>query len=985
MPVVPGDNPEETGFTLPFAAPEVLSGTRADQRSDIYSLAATLYAAVAGHPPYPWGADDSLEATLREITSAEPPPMHDWIGPQAFREVVTQGLAASPDERFSTASELGRALLRILASDGDLGSTYLSARDGARRGVRTLVPLRGGFRFVQQPQASEAVVPWLGHDQLVRRLADRFVHADGGAYFVTGFRGVGKSTVVSRALEIARRDDSAARLVSIQLNVARPLASPHLLLVDAIRQIYETFLETDRLSQLGDIARRALEIAYVRTSAVLTERKSGTKDIGGGLGFGKLDLSWRKGSSAEIEHAFTNYSDSDVEHDFLRVTRLLQDESGRRRRRRFGSRRPAERLQVVVVIDELDKLTATSEGVRFLDAILRDLKNVLTAPHVHFVFVAGPDLDDRFGKQGQRGNGLYESIFSLHLYVPVLWHAANQLVPSIVAPAEGDRVPDEFADALRFRSRGITRRLLQQLNDLVEWQDGSPYLRMDERESALFQLHSEVEDAMIVALGKTCDEIPGTLADDRVRLAMYVIVEWILSSAQPQFTVEELRAAMGRPEGEDSTDLTIADEALRLTADHVESLLGQLVDRSIVRRITSSQPGVARTYAIDLVMRRRLIDLELLPRRVIAPSALRQSPVPDDPGPERPGPQEPPLAHGDRTVITSVGEWPPPPGPPGTGAVPPGEPFQPPLAGWSVEPGDAVDPRPPPAPPAASPARPRGTVGDGRYLLVDVAGVADVVTIYDARDQLLDRAVTVRVLDVERVASEPAVRERFLREGRLAMRLRHPNIFEASDVVDDRDGVVAMVSEPVFGQALSDVIRESPLGVAESIAIVLQLLDAVAYLHTEDVHRLDIGPDRIILTPSGIPVISDLGSARLYGHNQTITGQVLVGEIAHLAPELLAGEAPTEASDIYAMGLLLLELVGGALPWVDMALMEVVVAKLNHHRLERPAGIGDELWQVIDRATRFSRDERYPNLGTMADALAALTTPTDDQTGPAGT
>ena len=194
-----------------------------------------------------------------------------------------------------------------------------------------------------------------------------------------------------------------------------------------------------------------------------------------------------------------------------------------------------------------------------------------------------------------------------------------------------------------------------------------------------------------------------------------------------------------------------------------------------------------------------------------------------------------------------------------------------------------------------------------------------------------------------------------------------------------------MVSEPVFGQALSDVIRESPLGVAESVAIVLQLLDAVAYLHTEDVHRLDIGPDRIILTPSGIPVISDLGSARLYGHNQTITGQVLVGEIADLAPELLAGEAPTEASDIYAMGLLLLELVGGALPWVDMALMEVVVAKLNHHRLERPAGIGDErladhrpCHEVLQgRALSEPRDD-----GRRARRLA---TPTDDHTGPAGT
>jgi hypothetical protein len=123
-------------------------------------------------------------------------------------------------------------------------------------------------------------------------------------------------------------------------------------------------------------------------------------------------------------------------------------------------------LHLVIVIDEVDKLTADAGGLATVEELLGGIKNVLTMPGVHFLLVAGPDLHDRAIRDAARGNGVYESVFGWRLYVPCTWGAPDRLVAHIIsADARVDAETRELlVRYLRFKARGVPRRLLQELS-----------------------------------------------------------------------------------------------------------------------------------------------------------------------------------------------------------------------------------------------------------------------------------------------------------------------------------------------------------------------------------------------------------------------------------------------------------------------------------------------------------------------------------------
>ncbi|SFI47455.1 serine/threonine-protein kinase [Nocardioides psychrotolerans] len=264
--------------------------------------------------------------------------------------------------------------------------------------------------------------------------------------------------------------------------------------------------------------------------------------------------------------------------------------------------------------------------------------------------------------------------------------------------------------------------------------------------------------------------------------------------------------------------------------------------------------------------------------------------------------------------------------------------------------------------PASSPDQ--GWLGE-RYVLDAVVGRGGVGDVHRATDTLLHRSVAVKVLR-QRTASE-CDRVRFGSEARTLAGLMHPGLVTVLDV-GDTEGRPYLVMELVEGSTLSGALADGPLPVAEVARILSRVAEALAYAHGRGVVHRDVKPGNVLLGDDGRVKLADFGIARLVGDNvrHTLPG-TLIGTVAYLAPEQVTGDELTQAVDVYALGLVLLESVTGAKAYAG----PVVEAALA--RLTRPPHVPDELpARVRDlvRAMTATDPRRRPTAGHVADELA---------------
>src|ERR1700722_10616672 len=342
------------------------------------------------------------------------------------------------------------------------------------------VPLKQTFRYVHEPlRIEETAIPLMGNQELAPELRDRILHSRGGTFLVTGFRGVGKSTVVLRALDVlAQESRDSEILVPVVLSVARATDTDRLLFA-VVRRVFESLNDQGLMERLPASVQRSLLLAYMRTSLAFKQTRSDSLQTGGSIGGSgtpggmvvpSLSLSAQRTRSLATEAQFLAYSETDVEHDIMRIVSLLDHDgqvrlaSGGRLRRVWPWPRPLRaRIRLVVVLDEADKLTNSEPGLLAAEALLGSIKNVLTMTGAHFILVAGPDLHDRVIKDAARGNSVYESVFGWRMYVPCSWNAVDILMDGVLSEETATR-PDAvavFTDYLRFKARGVPRRLLQ--------------------------------------------------------------------------------------------------------------------------------------------------------------------------------------------------------------------------------------------------------------------------------------------------------------------------------------------------------------------------------------------------------------------------------------------------------------------------------------------------------------------------------------------
>ncbi|MGO4256201.1 serine/threonine-protein kinase, partial [Marmoricola sp. RAF53] len=258
----------------------------------------------------------------------------------------------------------------------------------------------------------------------------------------------------------------------------------------------------------------------------------------------------------------------------------------------------------------------------------------------------------------------------------------------------------------------------------------------------------------------------------------------------------------------------------------------------------------------------------------------------------------------------------------------------------------------------------RTTLLQGRYQLGELLGHGGMGDVHRARDLVLDREVAVKVL---RNSADPALRARFEGEAKTLAQLRHPHVVALLDA-GLQDEVPHLVMDLVEGSTLSAVLAGGPLTADRARRIGREIAGALAYAHAAGVVHRDVKPSNILLDTADHAYLTDFGIARLVEavEHHTRTDE-LVGSPAYLAPEQVDGSAGvTPATDVYSLGLVLLESLTGRRAYTGTA-VETAIARLSTPPLI-PTSLGAGLGNLLERMTRREPTDRP----TAAEVVSAL-------------
>ena len=269
-----------------------------------------------------------------------------------------------------------------------------------------------------------------------------------------------------------------------------------------------------------------------------------------------------------------------------------------------------------------------------------------------------------------------------------------------------------------------------------------------------------------------------------------------------------------------------------------------------------------------------------------------------------------------------------------------------------------------------------------RYLLGERIAVGGMGEVHLATDERLGRQVAVKVLSPA-FAESPDFVERFRREALTAAALSHPNIAQVYDYGVD-GGSHFIVMEYAEGWDLAHLIREhGRLTPSDAVRIAEQVCAALTVAHRAGVVHRDVKPGNVIVRPDGTVKVTDFGIARALGQASITDTGTVMGTAAYVAPEQARGETTTPASDLYSLGILLFQMLTGAVPFEGDTPVAVAIRHLDEPvplPSSRVADLPANLDEVVVRATAKAPADRYADADAMAAALRVHETRADAAT-----
>ncbi|MGO3609982.1 MAG: Stk1 family PASTA domain-containing Ser/Thr kinase, partial [Enterococcus sp.] len=270
-----------------------------------------------------------------------------------------------------------------------------------------------------------------------------------------------------------------------------------------------------------------------------------------------------------------------------------------------------------------------------------------------------------------------------------------------------------------------------------------------------------------------------------------------------------------------------------------------------------------------------------------------------------------------------------------------------------------------------------GKLVNGRYKVIASIGSGGMANVFLAHDLILDRDVAIKILRFDFQNDQTAIR-RFQREALAATELVHPNIVGVYDV-DEESGMQYLVMEYVKGMDLKRFIQtKHPISYSKIVDIMQQVLSAVSLAHAHGIIHRDLKPQNILMDQEDVVKITDFGIAIALSETSLTQTNSMLGSVHYLSPEQARGGMATKQSDIYALGIILYEMLTGNVPFDGES---AVTIALKHFQDKMPSvksfdpEVPQALENIVMHATAKEPADRYKTAEEMAADLSTALSP----------
>lgn len=800
-------------------------------------------------------------------------------------------------------------------------STPFGASAWARPAAR--IPLSVEFRFAHEPVRSDQGGRFVGRSAELDTLVQRILFSEGGSFLVTGYRGVGKTSFVGQVIRTLREAVAWARpvlgesvVVDVHLTIARPLP-PAELMHHIIRRLHDRLAELGVLDRLDGALRERLTLATRRTSMNMTRRVAET--LGTSVGVSEATVPRLGFFKAGFSRTRSRTQEAALEY-------LSYDDK-------------AAEYDVIDIAQRLAHGYRRREGwlQRWLPARAAEASRV--GLKIVFVFDELDKLDDVNAAQ-ERPDKPYlddllhslKNLFTTSGMCFVFVAGKDLQERWLEDVGRGDSVYesvfcyDKYLPCMWADVDHLCAGLLDRDRPLSE---GDELLFADFKRYLDYRGRG-IPRRIIRALNEHVQWVErpylGFSRDDLRRVRFYAGLERLMQQ----------HAARLFPELPDDGARTVYDKR-RLGVYYLLDWIlrrgtGEFTAADVVKaaRALSAKIALADESAVDVVN----------DTLAVLADAHYLEEVPLTLGAVRFGDLEGRRERLFRLTLQTRAQ-----------------------VGESAGPGEADGAG--------------AEVFAGRYARLERVAAGGMGVVHKAFDRLLGRPVAIKVLRSD-LAAEPQVLARFQQEAHLLQRVRHANVVEFYDA-GEADGEHYIAMEFVDGTSLAEVLRGGRrLGVPEAIEIATTVGRVLECLHALQIVRCDIKPGNVLVTREGRVLVTDLGTAKAVGdvRSPLTKTEGPIGTPYYMAPELFEGHPPDARVDLYALGVVLYEMLTGTRPFDEGSVVGTMRAHLE--RVPPPPStmvpVPPRLDDLVMRAIARDPDHRFQTARAFVAALKEVRT-----------